>query len=313
MADLDALPLALQSFPSSSRLTLDELAPAPAPAPSTSQTPEIQLTLLRESPSPSPTATAVSASASAPPAADGGLLSPHPSPGSPRRRELSAPRHAPHRNADRRPGTIRADRPTLSPPLRALLERLPSRTRDAPYRAVDPFRSAAPAHDHDHADGEHDAMCACACSCGGRMARVRALLCDALPRQAYLAAQLRLPALYFARVARIFEDAALSRGEMQRAADGDGADDGDGARGGPALARFRGAWEAFVDTLVREWKTLNVVSALLLSCVVPLSVGVWVCGLTWSGGRCWRCCSCPRRRATRSRAARRSGRCSGRW
>jgi len=33
----------------------------------------------------------------------------------------------------------------------------------------------------------------------------------------------------------------------------------------PALARFKGSWENFVDSLVREWKTLNVLSALLLS------------------------------------------------
>ena len=35
----------------------------------------------------------------------------------------------------------------------------------------------------------------------------------------------------------------------------------------PALARFKHSWEAFIDTLMREWKTFNVVSALLLSYV----------------------------------------------
>jgi hypothetical protein len=35
----------------------------------------------------------------------------------------------------------------------------------------------------------------------------------------------------------------------------------------PALMRFKYSWEMFVDSLLREWKTLNVVSALLLSCV----------------------------------------------
>ena len=33
----------------------------------------------------------------------------------------------------------------------------------------------------------------------------------------------------------------------------------------PALIRFRHSWEAFVDSLMREWKTLNVISALLAS------------------------------------------------
>lgn len=35
----------------------------------------------------------------------------------------------------------------------------------------------------------------------------------------------------------------------------------------PALVRFKHSWEAFIDSLLREWKTLNVVSALLLSSV----------------------------------------------
>jgi hypothetical protein len=33
----------------------------------------------------------------------------------------------------------------------------------------------------------------------------------------------------------------------------------------PAMARFKNSWEAFVDSVMREWKTLNIVSALLLS------------------------------------------------
>lgn len=31
----------------------------------------------------------------------------------------------------------------------------------------------------------------------------------------------------------------------------------------PALARFKFSWEQFIDSLLREWKTLNLVSALL--------------------------------------------------
>jgi hypothetical protein len=33
----------------------------------------------------------------------------------------------------------------------------------------------------------------------------------------------------------------------------------------PSLSRFKSSWEEFVDTLIKEWKTLNIVSALLLS------------------------------------------------
>lgn len=35
----------------------------------------------------------------------------------------------------------------------------------------------------------------------------------------------------------------------------------------PALVRFKRSWETFVDSLIKEWKTFNLVSALLLSCV----------------------------------------------
>jgi hypothetical protein len=35
----------------------------------------------------------------------------------------------------------------------------------------------------------------------------------------------------------------------------------------PALIRFKHSWEAFIDSLLREWKTLNLVSVLLLSYV----------------------------------------------
>ncbi|KAG6894776.1 hypothetical protein C0992_004732 [Termitomyces sp. T32_za158] len=38
----------------------------------------------------------------------------------------------------------------------------------------------------------------------------------------------------------------------------------------PALIRFKNSWEVFVDSLIREWKTLNVVSALLLSAILTM-------------------------------------------
>ncbi|TFY67068.1 hypothetical protein EVJ58_g1864 [Rhodofomes roseus] len=39
----------------------------------------------------------------------------------------------------------------------------------------------------------------------------------------------------------------------------------------PALVRFKHSWEQFVDSLLREWKTLNLVSALLCTCVLIIS------------------------------------------
>ncbi|KAE9383002.1 hypothetical protein BT96DRAFT_930075 [Gymnopus androsaceus JB14] len=38
----------------------------------------------------------------------------------------------------------------------------------------------------------------------------------------------------------------------------------------PSLIRFKLSWEAFIDSLMREWKTLNVVSALLLSAILTM-------------------------------------------
>jgi hypothetical protein len=112
---------------------------------------------------------------------------------------------------------------------------------------------------------------------------VHVLAFDTLPRQLYLHSQLRLPSLYFSRVARIFEDAAVSRPEIQRIIDACESVGTENVQNGttgivlpfpeewvppnvsPALARFKLSWESFVDALVREWKTLNVLSALLLS------------------------------------------------
>ena len=118
-----------------------------------------------------------------------------------------------------------------------------------------------------------------------------------LPRILYLNFLLHLPALYWQRVARVFEDAELSKPEIERLIDacGDFAHDPSVdaviAAGfttpptnmnakplpnglpypeewtppmvSPALARFKISWENFVDTLMREWKTFNLVSALL--------------------------------------------------
>lgn len=148
-------------------------------------------------------------------------------------------------------------------------------------------------------------------------------LAETLPRILYLYLLLRLPALYFSRVARIFRDAEVSKPDINRMCEGgllgsgfvphtDLAASGGvtaelGRRGvgdpppsgalaagvgytahisaaaaavpvplpypdewspplvSPALVRFKNSWEVFIDSLLREWKTLNLVSALLLS------------------------------------------------
>lgn len=123
----------------------------------------------------------------------------------------------------------------------------------------------------------------------------RYFLMDTLPRQIYLHLLLRLPSLYFSRIARIYEDAELSRPDIQRLIDACApqlqnptsspippgvhyhpqpalplADEWTTANVSPALIRFKHSWEAFIDSLLREWKTLNLVSALLLSAILSM-------------------------------------------
>jgi len=191
-----------------------------------------------------------------------------------------------------------------------LLDRWPAlhrvHSREEPFIAVNPFQSdlsagpfsrcfrSKPEPDPEAISAAgNDIELACddvyLCFPSAPLGSSRHFLLDSLPRQMYLHLLLRLPSLYFSRVARIFEDAEVSRPEIQRmiaaATEGPGSSESDTeqrtARTGPprlpfpdewnppmvspALVRFKHSWEAFIDSLLREWKTLNVVSALLLS------------------------------------------------
>lgn len=135
---------------------------------------------------------------------------------------------------------------------------------------------------------------------------IRHFLVDIFPRQIYLHTLLRLPALYFSRVSRIFEDAEVSKHEVYRMIEACAPANGEdglaaglaangafsaafgtarGRNGGsvfpfpedwnppsvsPALVRFKHSWEVFVDSLLREWKTLNLVSVLLCTLVLVI-------------------------------------------
>ncbi|KAG9317031.1 hypothetical protein JVU11DRAFT_1213 [Chiua virens] len=119
---------------------------------------------------------------------------------------------------------------------------------------------------------------------------------DTLPRQMYSNLLLRLPSLYWSRIARVYEDAQLSKPDIQLMIDSYSnsrleqqrqrivtsspippgvhiaptlpfPDEWRTTNVSPALLRFKQSWEAFIDSLLREWKTLNLVSALLLSSV----------------------------------------------
>lgn len=95
-------------------------------------------------------------------------------------------------------------------------------------------------------------------------------LCDTAPRQLYLYFLLGLPSLYFSRVTRIFEEAELSMPEIKRIAMETVKQRKEGfPMPTPAWdldhSKLRNSWENFIDSLMREWKTQNVVSVLLLS------------------------------------------------
>lgn len=95
---------------------------------------------------------------------------------------------------------------------------------------------------------------------------VEVFVTDAFPRQMYLLFLFRLPALYFLRVTRIFEEADLTLTEIKEMALHVNAEDSYLAIASlyPAYQRLITAWELFINKLVKEWETLNVVSVLLL-------------------------------------------------
>jgi hypothetical protein len=97
------------------------------------------------------------------------------------------------------------------------------------------------------------------------------------PKQMYLYFLLRLPSLYFSRVARIFEEADLSLPEIKKMVL-ETASQGlthefeiqtafESSTVPPAYKRLTSTWESFIDSVMREWKVLNIISVLLLSYV----------------------------------------------
>ncbi|KAF8131137.1 hypothetical protein EV363DRAFT_1165666, partial [Boletus edulis] len=129
----------------------------------------------------------------------------------------------------------------------------------------------------------------------------RDFILDTFPRQVYLHLLLRLPSLYFSRIARVYENAQLSKPDLECMIESysstrqqqqrqriirsspipPGAhynpasalpfpDEWTSTNVSPALFRFKQSWEAFIDSLLREWKTLNLVSALLLSAIISM-------------------------------------------
>jgi hypothetical protein len=117
----------------------------------------------------------------------------------------------------------------------------------------------------------------------GRLEPILVFLFYTFPQQLYLHFLFRLPAFYFTRVAQIFEEAEMTMSEIkQMAADHRtshaflepspyGFSTQTPRSNLARLTQLRTTWAAFIDSLLREWKTLNIVSVLLLSCVLPLN------------------------------------------
>ena len=256
-------------------------------------------------------------------------------PGSPsiRSRESSRPRHqsnsSPNKGGPASPAS-RSPSPSRTASPRRLfgwnLHR--AHSRDEPFIPHDPFQLtwrffASPSSTPQRPSLEltdvncHDVCLPMPISCGLSSksklrtcgSGMRTFLVDTVPRQLYLHTLLRLPAFYFSRVSRIFEDAEVSKHEVQRLiaacapAQPEGAtaasigvsmsaamagtpatanmfrpgnsvfplpSDWDPPAVSPALARFKHSWEAFVDSLIREWKTLNLVSVLICTSVAHI-------------------------------------------
>lgn len=105
---------------------------------------------------------------------------------------------------------------------------------------------------------------------------------DQVPRQLYLYFHLRMPALYWSRVSRVFQDADMSMGEIKRMAL-EIAQNGESDRllmeqgflpytssNSAPWSRLRSSWNHFITSLVAEWSTLNIISALLLSAILTI-------------------------------------------
>ena len=88
-----------------------------------------------------------------------------------------------------------------------------------------------------------------------------------LPKMFYLYLLLRLPSLYFGRVTRIFEEADLSLPEIKQMVLETAGDFHvmENNTLPPQYERLKVTWQSFIDDVMREWQTFNLISVLLLS------------------------------------------------
>lgn len=108
--------------------------------------------------------------------------------------------------------------------------------------------------------------------------RVYSFVFRRVPQEIYLHFLLRLPALYWSRVSRIFREAELGTQEIKQSTLATLRKQKDRSRyivyphelthdPRSPFGHLKTSWEGFINSLMREWKTLNLVSVLLLSSV----------------------------------------------
>lgn len=94
---------------------------------------------------------------------------------------------------------------------------------------------------------------------------VRSQLLRALEFFLYLCPLLALPALYSSRVRKIFRAAnGFMAAEINRPR---GLSPTTSALSDAPHKNLKAAWDSFIDSLMTEWQTSNIISVLLLSCV----------------------------------------------
>ncbi|KAG6887152.1 hypothetical protein C0995_000960 [Termitomyces sp. Mi166 len=110
---------------------------------------------------------------------------------------------------------------------------------------------------------------------GGSTTNVRTLkyilifLLSALPREIYLYFLLTLPLLYVSRVDEIFQEVERNKSAIEHKMANDvppwqqtlAADS-------PGITRLVNSWGYFIDSSVKEWETLNIVSVLLSAAIL---------------------------------------------
>ncbi|KDR78153.1 hypothetical protein GALMADRAFT_245185 [Galerina marginata CBS 339.88] len=90
--------------------------------------------------------------------------------------------------------------------------------------------------------------------------------------QIYQNLLLHLPSHYFTRVANIYQNAELTKLEVGSMISWvkSGRHRRDDEQLPPAFEKIKKSWESFIDSLLREWETVNIVSVLLLSAILTI-------------------------------------------